>query len=144
MKIIIKEDSGAFDREGALFMSRQALRKPDTCFGLATGETTRNIYTITAELHKDLNIDYSLCKTCNLDEYVGISGNDRRSCRYRINETLLNKINIKPENTYVPDGLCDPIEKELTVFRERIESFGGIDLLVLGIGNNGHVAFNEP
>ena len=144
MKITVKENPEAFDREGAALISRQALKKPDTAFCLATGDSTRNIYMLAAELQKELNIDYSLCKTCNLDEYIGISRDDKRSCRFRINETFLNRINIKPENTYVPDGLCEPPEKELVVFREKIESFGGIDLLILGIGTNGHIAFNEP
>lgn len=144
MKIIIKEDAAAFDREAALALSRQALLKPDTTFGLATGDTTKNIFTLTAELHRELGVDYSLCKTVNLDEYVGVSGDDKRSCRWRINDTLLDKINIKPENTYVPDGLASPAEKELEVFKGKLELFGGIDLLVLGIGTNGHIGFNEP
>jgi glucosamine-6-phosphate deaminase len=75
---------------------------------------------------------------------VGVAPDDKRSCRYRINETLFNKINIKNENTYVPNGLADPPEKELDIFRERIEFFGGIDLMILSIGMNGHIAFNEP
>jgi len=144
MKIIIADNEQCFDREGALFFTRQALKKPDTTFGIATGDTTRNIYTLAAELYKELKIDYSLCKTCNLDEYAGVSADDKRSCRYRINETLLNKINIKPEYTYVPNGLNDPPQRELEIFREKIESFGGIDLLILGIGINGHIGFNEP
>ena len=144
MKIIITENAQAFDREGAMLFTRQALKKPDTTFGIATGDTTRNIYALTAGLHKELGIDYSLCKTCNLDEYVGVPADDTRSCRYRIHEVLLNKINIRAENTYVPDGLRDPIERELTVFKEKLERFGGIDLLILGIGTNGHIGFNEP
>ena len=144
MKIIIMESAEAFDREGALTITRQALKKPDTTFCVATGDTTHNMYALAAKLHKELGVDYSLCKTCNLDEYAGIAAEDKRSCSYRINEVLLKKINIKPENTYVPSGLSDPPEKELLVFREKIEKFGGIDLLVLGIGANGHIAFNEP
>ena len=144
MTIIIKENPQAFDLEGALFFTRQALKKPDTTFGIATGETTRNMYALVAELHKKLKVDYSLCKTCNLDEYVGIAANDKRSCCYRINELLLHQINIKPENTYIPNGLSEPPEKELDTFREKIAHFGGMDFLILGIGTNGHIAFNEP
>jgi glucosamine-6-phosphate deaminase len=144
MKIVIAENEQDFDREGALFITRQALKKPDTTFGVATGDTTRNIYTLVAELHRELKVDYSLCKTCNLDEYTGVSPDNPHSCRYRINEILLNKINIKPENTYIPDGLKIPPEEELKIFKEKIQSFGGIDLLVLGVGTNGHIGFNEP
>ena len=144
MKIIITENTEAFDSEGALFFTRQVLKKPDTTFGIATGDTTYNIYALAARLHKELAVDYSHSKTCNLDEYVGVSAKDKWSCRFRIDEVLLEKINIKPENTYVPNGLCDPPERELSIFKEKIESFGGIDLLILGIGVNGHIGFNEP
>jgi glucosamine-6-phosphate deaminase len=144
MKIIVKETAEAFDKEGALLFTRQAIKKPDTTFGIATGETTKNIYHLVTMLHKELNVDYSRCKTCNLDEYIGLAGVDQRSCKYRINEGLLNKINIKPENIYIPDGLCDPPERELDIFREKVEQFGGLDFLILGIGINGHIGFNEP
>jgi glucosamine-6-phosphate deaminase len=144
MKIIISESLPAFEYEGASFITRQALKKPDTLFGLATGNTTENMYALTAKLHRELKVDYSNCKTCNLDEYLGVAPDDRRSCRCRINEVLLNRINIKMANTYVPDGLCAPPENELALFKNRIEKFGGIDLLILGIGANGHIAFNEP
>ncbi|MDR3173208.1 MAG: glucosamine-6-phosphate deaminase [Treponema sp.] len=127
-----------------MFFTRQAIRKPDTFFALATGDTTKGMYTLAAALHRDLGVDYSSCKTCNLDEYAGLPAEDKHSCRYRINDVLLNRINIKMENTYVPDGLRDPPEKEIEVFRETIERFGGIDLLILGVGNNGHIGFNEP
>ena len=144
MKIIITENADAFDREGALYFTRQALKKPDSTFAIATGNTTRNIYILAAELHKELKVDYSSCKTSNLDEYAGISAEDEKSCRFRIDELILKRINIKSENTYVPNGLANPVEKELEIFRNRIESFGGIDLMILSIGANGHIAFNEP
>ena len=144
MKIIITENAGSFDREAALFITRQAIKKPDSTFAIATGNTTRNMYILTAELYKELNVDYSLCKTTNLDEYVGIPEEDEKSCRYRIDELLLKKINIKPENTYVPSGMVKPPEKELEHFKKKIEEFGGIDLMILSIGENGHIAFNEP
>jgi glucosamine-6-phosphate deaminase len=144
LKLISLETPPSLDREAALFFTRQAVKKPNSFFALATGDTTKNMYALVADLHGKLGIDYSECKTCNLDEYVGLAADDKRGCRYRINEALLGKINIKMENTYVPDGLCDPPEKELEVFRDTIQRFGGIDLLILGVGNNGHIGFNEP
>jgi glucosamine-6-phosphate deaminase len=144
MNVIITKSVEEFDREGALRISRQALKKPDSFFGLATGDTTKAIYRLTAELCHSLGVDYSRCKTCNLDDYVGLPASDSRSCRYRINEILLDRINIPRENTYVPNGMTEPPERELDVFRETIERFGGIDLLVLGVGTNGHIGFNEP
>ena len=100
MKIHITETAADFDHEGALILSRQVLLKPDSTLGLATGDTTRGIYARAAELYRDLRIDYSRCKSCNLDEYLGVSAQDPRSCRYRIDEILLNRINLPRENTY--------------------------------------------
>jgi glucosamine-6-phosphate deaminase len=144
LKLIILETPQSFDREAALLFTRQAIKKPDSFFALATGETTKNMYALIVDLYRNLEVDYSCCKTCNLDEYAGLAIDDKRSCRYRINETLLSKINIRMENTYVPNGLCNPLERELEIFKDTIQRFGGIDLLILGIGNNGHIGFNEP
>ena len=133
-----------FDREVALRVTKQVLLKPDSLIGLATGTTPLNIFDWLIKMHKELGIDYSRAKTCNLDEYVGIAAGDPQSCRYRIDQQLLKKINIKYENTYVPNGMTQPIEAELKTFKEKVESFGGIDLQILSIGTNGHIAFNEP
>ena len=144
MTLTILDNEADFDREVALRVSKQVLMKPDSLLGLATGNTTLNIFTWMIKHHKELGIDYSKAKTCNLDEYIGIAASDSRSCRYRIDQSLLKHINIKYENTYVPNGLTQPPEAELKVFRETVEAFGGIDLQILSIGTNGHIAFNEP
>ena len=144
MTLTVLDSELDFDREAAAQVSKQVLIKPDSLIGLATGNTTQNIYSWIVRFHKELGIDYSQAKTCNLDEYMGISADDSRSCRYRINQSLLNHINIKYENTYVPNGKTQPPEQELKVFKERVDGFGGIDLQILGIGANGHIGFNEP
>lgn len=144
MKLTILDTETDFDREVALRVTRQIIVKPDSLIGIATGNTTLNVFSLMVKLHKELGIDYSKAKTCNLDEYVGIAASDSRSCRYRIDQSLLKHINIKYENTYVPNGLTQPPEAELKTFRETVERFGGIDLQILSIGTNGHIAFNEP
>jgi len=144
MKLTVLESEQDFDREVAARVSKQILVKPDSLIGLATGDTTVNLYNWIVRFHKELGIDYSSAKTCNLDEYVGVAADDKHSCRYRIDESLLKQINIKYENTYVPNGLVEPPELELKVFKETVERFGGIDLQILSIGTNGHIAFNEP
>ena len=144
MELIVVETELEFARTAAAEVSRQVIVKPESLIGLATGNTTIDIFNWMVRLHEELGIDYSRCKTCNLDEYAGVAPEAPASCRYRINEQLLGKININIENTYVPNGLCAPPEKELDVFRETVERFGGIDLQVLSIGGNGHIAFNEP
>jgi len=144
IKLSVAETETDVDREAALRVSRQVLLKPDSLIGLATGDTTVGMYHWMVRLHKELAIDYSGVKTCNLDEYVGVAESDKSSCRYRIHKDLLSHINIKPENTYVPNGLCEPPEQELQTFRETVERFGGVDLQIVGVGSNGHIAFNEP
>ena len=144
MRLIITETQNDFHRESAVIVSQQVLRKPDSLIGLATGDTTVGIHQWMIRFHQEMGIDYSQCKTCNLDEYVGVAAEDPCSCRWRINDGLLNHLNIRMENTYVPNGLCAPPEKELDVFKETVEKFGGVDLQILSIGQNGHIAFNEP
>jgi len=144
MTLTILDTELDFDREAAARVSRQILIKPDSLIGLATGNTTLNIFSWMVKYHKELGIDYSRAKTCNLDEYVGLAADDSRSCRYRVDQSLLKQLNIKYENTYVPNGKTQPFERELKVFKETVERFGGIDLQVLSIGANGHIAFNEP
>ena len=144
MTLTILDTETDFDREAAARVTKQVLIKPDSLLGLVTGNTPINIYNWMVKFHKELGIDYSRAKTCNVDEYAGIAAADRQSCRYRIDQQLLKQINIKYENTYVPDGMTQPQENELKTFKEKVESFGGVDLQILSIGTNGHIAFNEP
>ena len=144
MHIKIEETEELFDRAVAMEVSRQVIAKPDSLIGLATGTTTIGPHSWLVRLARELGVDYSRVKTVNLDEYVGIASDDPKSCRYRIDEQLLNHINIDKRNTYVPDGLRIPIEDEIQVFRDTIDRFGGIDMQILSIGTNGHIAFNEP
>jgi len=144
MNIIIKEDENEFDHAGALFISRYLIKKPDTFFCFATGETTKNIYDLVVKLYRELKLDFSQSRACNLDEYLGVSPEDEKSCYFRIMESILGKVNFNKENIFLPNGLCEKPEKELALFDKKIKSFDGIDLLVLGIGTNGHIAFNEP
>ena len=144
MQLIIKETEDDFHRESAMYITRQVLHKPDSTIGLATGNTTQGIHKWMIRLYKELSVDYSLCKTCNLDEYIGVSPDDPASCNYRIRHGLLSHINIKPENTYIPDSLRSPPELELDTFKAKVDAFGGVDLQIIAVGQNGHIAFNEP
>jgi len=144
MQIIITKTEEDFHREAAMLVTRQVLTKPDSLIGLATGNTTKGIHEWMIRYHKELAVDYSMCKTCNLDEYIGAAPDDPASCSYRINNDLLRHLNICPENIYVPDGLRSPSEVELDIFKKKIEEFGGVDLQIIAVGQNGHIAFNEP
>ncbi len=144
MKVTIKESCEEFYDEAAAEVSRQIIRKPDSVIGLATGNTTVGIYKSMVRMHKDLKIDYSKVTTINLDEYVGVGSNLPVSCYYRICKELLDDINIDKNNVYVPNGITEPVDKECEIFERKLATCGGIDLQVLSIGENGHIAFNEP
>ena len=144
MQMIITETVEDFHKESAAFVSRQVLQKPDSLVGFATGDTTVGIHDWIIRYHNEMGVDYSRCRACILDEYAGIAAEDPRGCGWRIRDGLLDHLNILPENIYIPNGMTTPPEKELGVFEKTIKSFGGIDLQVVSIGQNGHIAFNEP
>ncbi|MCR2822979.1 glucosamine-6-phosphate deaminase [Lederbergia panacisoli] len=144
MIIHMKTLPAEVDRFAALFVSRMVITKPDLVLGLATGNTTEGLHRELVQLHLNAGIDYSKVSTFNLDEYIGLAPDDPTSCRARINQDLLKQININMKNTFVPDGLADSPEKECEDYEKKITQLGGIDLQILSIGENGHIAFNEP
>ncbi len=118
--------------------------KPASVLGLATGSTALPLY---AELIARANagqIDFSRVRTANLDEYVGLAPDHPQSYRRFMQENLFDRINIRPENTIVPDGLTRDAQKMCMDYEQQIENWGGIDVQLLGIGHDGHIGFNEP
>ena len=122
----------------------QVAIKPQCVLGLATGSSPLGAYAKIAEKNKAGEVDFSKVKSVNLDEYVGLDGDHDQSYRYFMNNNLFKHINIDMSNTYVPNGCADDIEAECKSYDELIQSLGGIDLQLLGIGYDGHIGFNEP
>ena len=118
--------------------------KPNCVLGLATGSSPLGTYAYLADKCKNDGLDFSGVTSINLDEYVGLDGTNDQSYRYFMNENLFSKVNINIENTYVPNGCAQDLEKEGLAYDELIASLGGIDLQLLGIGLDGHIGFNEP
>ncbi len=112
--------------------------------GLATGKTPEGVYDRLSTLHREQRLDFSLVTTFNLDEYIGIPASHPQSFRSSMEQQLFSKINIKQENTHVPNGMASDLEAECATYEKRIMDAGGIDIQLLGIGLNGHLAFNEP
>lgn len=144
MKFIKEENYEKLSRQAANIISAQVIIKPDCVLGLATGSTPIGTYEQLAKWYQKGDIDFSKVRSVNLDEYVGLSGDNEQSYRYFMQKNFFNKINIKRENTFVPNGVAEDIVKECTDYDARIKSFGGIDLQLLGIGLDGHIGFNEP
>lgn len=144
MKVIITENYNDMSRKAADIIKNLLIKKNDAVLGLATGSTPIGLYKYLIEMNKDHVIDFSKVKTVNLDEYIGLGSNDSQSYRYFMNTNFFNHINIDKNNTYVPNGLAENLEEEGRRYDKVIAELGGIDLQILGIGNNGHIAFNEP
>lgn len=122
----------------------QVLLKPNCVLGLATGSSPIGTYQMLVENYKKGILDFSRVKTVNLDEYCGLSGDNPNSYRYFMNHHLFDHINIDKANTHVPNGNAVDLEAEAIRYEKFIESIGGVDLQLLGIGHNGHIGFNEP
>ena len=128
----------------ASIMAEQIKSKPNSVLGLATGSTPVGMYKKLIEMNKAGEIDFSDITTVNLDEYYPISPDNRQSYRYFMNHNLFYHININLENTNVPAGDAADADAECERYEKLIDSLGGIDVQVLGIGQNGHIGFNEP
>ena len=122
----------------------QVLLKPNCVLGLATGSSPIGTYKTLVENYEKGILDFSRVKTVNLDEYCGLSGDNPNSYRYFMNHHLFDHINIDKANTHVPNGNAVDLEAEAIRYEKFIESIGGVDLQLLGIGHNGHIGFNEP
>lgn len=144
MKIIVEKNYDALSKKAAEIIKGEIDKKPDIILGLATGSTPVGTYKELIRMHKEENLDFSETITFNLDEYVGLSPEHINSYHVYMKENFFKHINIKEENTYIPDGEAEDVDEYCKAYDEKIEKLGGIDLQILGIGENGHIAFNEP
>lgn len=144
MRIIITDSYRQMGREAANMVAGQLYLKPDSVLGLATGSTLLPMYRRLIALHRSLGLDFSEVTTFNLDEYVGMAPNNPQSYHYFMNENFFRKVNIQPDHTHLPNGMVKDLEAEGHRYDALIQQNGGIDLQVLGIGQNAHIGFNEP
>nr|WP_296263647.1 glucosamine-6-phosphate deaminase [uncultured Merdimonas sp.] len=144
MRIYEVKDYDAMSRKAANIISAQVILKPDCVLGLATGSTPVGTYRQLVEWYKKGDLDFSEVHTVNLDEYKGLPADNDQSYYYFMHENLFDKVNIKAENTNLPNGMEADAEKECRRYEELIRSLGGVDLQLLGLGHNGHIGFNEP
>jgi len=144
MEVLIRPDAGSAAELVARIVAAQLRANPRLVLGLATGRTMDGVYDQLARMHREEGLDFSGCRTFNLDEYVGLSASDPRSYRHYMQERLFARVNLHPGNTHLPDGAAADLESECERYERRIAECGGIDLQVLGIGVTGHLGFNEP
>ena len=144
MRIICAENYEAMSRQAANILSSVIVTKPNCVLGLATGSTPIGTYKELIKRYEEGDLDFSNVKSVNLDEYVGLEPTHDQSYRYFMQDQLFNHVNIKVENTNVPQGMAQDVEAECRRYDEVIASMGGVDIQVLGMGHNGHIGFNEP
>ena len=144
MRIYKAKDYEDMSRKAANIVSAQVIMKPDCVLGLATGSTPIGLYKQLVEWFEKGDLDFSKVQTVNLDEYKGLNRENDQSYYYFMHDNLFDHINIPEENTHLPNGMEMDSEKECARYTKLIQSMGGVDLQLLGIGHNGHIGFNEP
>jgi len=144
VEVIVKESVEEMGQTAARVVARTLNAKPNAVLGLATGSTPLGLYKELVRMHNEEGLDFSQVTTFNLDEYVGLTRKDPQSYHYFMHENLFKHINIPKQNIYIPSGTTDNYEAFCKWYEQRIVECGKIDLQVLGVGSDGHIAFNEP
>ncbi len=144
MIIYRAKDYNDLSRKAANIISAQVIMKPNCVLGLATGSSPEGMYAQLVDWYNKGDLDFAKVKSVNLDEYRGLSRENEQSYYYFMHKHLFDKVNIDVNNTYLPNGLAEDPEEECRRYDALIESLGGVDLQLLGMGHNGHIGFNEP
>ena len=144
MRILKAKDYKEMSEMATDIIGAQVLLKPDAVLGLATGSTPVGTYEELVKRYESGRLDFRKIKTVNLDEYRGLTKDNDQSYYYFMHSHLFDHINIDKDNTNVPDGMEHDAIKAGEDYENIISNFGGIDLQLLGLGNNGHIGFNEP
>lgn len=144
MKIIAAVDESEMSRQAATIIENKVCSKPSITLGLATGSTPKGTYRELIDDHRQERTSYRHVTTINLDEYVGLSVNDPNSFRHFMDIQLFQYLDIQKDRIHLPDGMTKDLSQECKRYDILIEQSGGIDLQLLGIGENGHIGFNEP
>ncbi len=144
MKIMKAKDYDELSRKAANVIAAQVIMKPNCVLGLATGSSPLGTYKCLIKKYEKGDLDFSAVKSINLDEYKGLTRDNDQSYYYFMYHNFFKHINIDMANTNVPDGTEADSETACANYNRIIESAGGIDLQLLGIGHNGHIGFNEP
>lgn len=144
MEVIVAKDRAQLAEVAAGIIREQILRKPNSVLGLATGSTPEETYKRLVRYHKEEGLSFSKVVTFNLDEYIGLPPSHDQSYWYFMHDRLFNHVDINEENVHVPMGMAPDPAQFCNWYEAEIEKAGGIDLQLLGIGGDGHIAFNEP
>ncbi len=143
MEIIIKSNYREVSESASEYLLNIVKNKPNAVLGLPTGSSPIGMYKIIADEYKKGKVSFENVKTFNLDEYIGLDRSNDQSYYYFMNENLYSHVNLKPENINIPNGMAEDISQESIRYENKLKTEGPMDILFLGIGNNGHIGFNE-
>lgn len=144
MKVLKFDSNDALSMKAADIITDTLHTTENPVLGLATGSTPERLYEILIERCQSGEITFEHTSTFNLDEYVGLAADDINSYRYFMNQNLFNRIDVKIENTHIPDGTAEDLDAVCEAYEAEMEKAGHVDVQILGLGLNGHIAFNEP
>jgi len=144
VKVVIVKDYNELSFKSAQLIAEQITEKRKSVLGLATGSTPEGMYKELINLNQENKVDFSEVITFNLDEYYGLPPEHPQSYYFFMWNSFFKHINIKKENVHLLNGITENVNKECKQYEELIKKSGRIDLQVLGIGDNGHIGFNEP
>lgn len=144
MRVIVKKNYDEVSEIAAQEMVNLIKNKSNAVLGLPTGSTPIGMYNNVVKAYKNGEISFENITTFNLDEYIGLNKDNEQSYYYFMNDNLFSRIDINKDNINIPDGMAEDIEKECKRYEEKLNTFGYMDIMYLGIGVNGHIGFNEP
>lgn len=144
MRVIIEADAAAVARRAAALVAKLLRARPKAVLAMPTGQTPLGLYRELLRLHRDEGLDFAAASCFQLDEYYGLPADDPRSFRRYLRDELLDHLNLSPRRVHALDGSAADPARECARYEHAIESAGGLDLAVLGIGADGHIGFNEP
>src|SRR5687768_6225944 len=144
MEVIVQKTPEEMSRAAAREVANVLNAKPNAVLGMATGSTPLGLYQELVRMYQRRELDFSHVTTFNLDEYVGLPVTHPQSYHHFMHEHFFRHVNIPPQNVHIPSGTTTNYRSFCDWYEKRIADAGGIDLQILGIGSDGHIAFNEP
>lgn len=147
MRLVIlnnAEEIGRWNAGYIVHKIKSSTKKAPFVLGLATGSTPLSTYKHLIKLYKSQKISFKNVITFNMDEYIGLGENHPQSYHRFMKDNFFNYIDIDSKNIHIPNGNAKDLAQECAMYEEKIEASGGIDLFLGGVGDDGHIAFNEP
>lgn len=144
MNVIIETDPRLASDLAAEMVAARVRAEPASVLGLATGGTPRALYERLGDMHRLEGLDFSQVTTFNPDEFVGVPADHPASWHAYMQSELFGKVNLAPRRCHLPDGTARDLDAMIVGYRRAIELAGGIDLQLIGVGGDGHIAANDP